>query len=117
MEVTNNDEKIREKEDELKKVNDRFVVAESELKELNGRHAQMLEDKNILQDQLQAETELCNEAEEVHYQYICFISIYIYIYIYIYICYNNLIYCCLIYIVIQYILLSNIYCYLIYIIV
>lgn len=74
LEVTNNDEKIREKEDELKKVNDRFVQAESDLKELNGRHAQMLEDKNMLQDQLQAETELCNEAEEVSYSSWLFIS-------------------------------------------
>ena len=65
LEVTNNDEKLKEKEDELKKVNDRYVSAETDLKELNIRHAQMLEDKNVLQDQLQAETDLCTEAEEV----------------------------------------------------
>ena len=36
-----------------------------ECEELEAKQRQLLEEKNILSEQLQAETELCAEAEEV----------------------------------------------------
>merc|ERR1719398_137755 len=51
LQVTKNDEKVLQKE--------------TELKDLDKQYQQALEEKNILAEQLQAETELCAEAEEM----------------------------------------------------
>ena len=52
-------------EDELKKISDRFDQQKVEYGELSSRYGQVMDDKNLLSEQLQAETELCAEAEEV----------------------------------------------------
>merc|ERR1719220_1402705 len=54
LQVTKNDEKVMQKETELKEITERLV-----------HHEQAVEEKNILAEQLQAETELCAEAEEM----------------------------------------------------
>ncbi|KAI0207651.1 hypothetical protein LSAT2_007632 [Lamellibrachia satsuma] len=64
LQVTNNEDKLNAKEEELKKICDRFDAQKQEYDELASRYSQIIEDKNILSEQLQAETELCAEAEE-----------------------------------------------------
>lgn len=59
------EEKIHEKEEELKKVKDTYEKQKQETEELERRYAQIIEEKNILAEQLQAETEACAEADEV----------------------------------------------------
>merc|ERR1719443_1217320 len=54
LQVTKNDEKVMQKEVELKEITERLQ-----------QYEQALEEKNILAEQLQAETELCAEAEEM----------------------------------------------------
>ena len=66
MEVTNNEEKLNAKEEELKKIADRYEKTKEHIDELEAKHSQILEEKNLLSEQLQAETELCAEAEEVN---------------------------------------------------
>ena len=63
--MTNNEEKINAKEEELKKVIDRYQKQQEDIEEMERKQAQLQEEKNILSEQLQAETELCAEAEEV----------------------------------------------------
>ena len=63
--MTNNEDKLNAKEEELKKICDRFDQQKQEYDELANRYSQIMEDKNLLSEQLQAETELCAEAEEV----------------------------------------------------
>ncbi|XP_007470667.1 PREDICTED: myosin-11-like, partial [Lipotes vexillifer] len=65
LQVTRQEEEMQAKEDELQKTKERQQKAESELKELGQKHAQLTEEKNLLQEQLQAETELYAEAEEM----------------------------------------------------
>ena len=65
LQVTNNEEKLTAKEVELKKIADQFEKTKVEIEELEKRNAQVAEEKNILSEQLQAEIELCAEAEEV----------------------------------------------------
>ncbi len=65
LQVTNNEEKLNAKEVELKQVADRFEKQKNDYEELVAKQRQILEEKNILSEQLQAETELCAEAEEV----------------------------------------------------
>ncbi|XP_059170078.1 myosin heavy chain, non-muscle-like isoform X2 [Physella acuta] len=64
LSVAGQEEKIHEKEEELKKVKDTYEKQKQETEELERRYAQIIEEKNILAEQLQAETELCAEAEE-----------------------------------------------------
>ena len=65
LQVANNDDKLKTMEDELKKISDRFDEQKAEYGELSSRYGQVMDDKNLLSEQLQAETELCAEAEEV----------------------------------------------------
>ncbi|KAH9489592.1 hypothetical protein Btru_037584 [Bulinus truncatus] len=64
LSVAGQEEKIHEKEEELKKIKDVFDKQKQETEELERRYAQIIEEKNILAEQLQAETEACAEAEE-----------------------------------------------------
>uniref|UniRef100_A0A8C5SJN2 Myosin heavy chain 11 n=1 Tax=Laticauda laticaudata TaxID=8630 RepID=A0A8C5SJN2_LATLA len=60
LQVTRQEEEMQAKDEELKMVKERQFKAEAELKELA-----LNEEKNLLQEQLQAETELYAEAEEM----------------------------------------------------
>ena len=66
LQVTNNEEKLNAKEEELKKVADKYDKQAEDFIALEKKQQQLAEEKNILSEQLQAETELCAEAEEVH---------------------------------------------------
>jgi len=65
LQVTKNDEKVMQKETELKEVKEKLEEHEKVVGELDRQYQQALEEKNILAEQLQAETELCAEAEEM----------------------------------------------------
>merc|ERR1719323_1319678 len=65
LQVTKNDEKVMQKEQELKEVKDKLESHEQVVADLDRQYQQALEEKNILAEQLQAETELCAEAEEM----------------------------------------------------
>ncbi|XP_062891372.1 myosin-10-like isoform X2 [Mobula hypostoma] len=65
LQVTRQDEELQAKEDELLRVKEKQLKVEAELVELERKHKQLLEEKNILAEQLQAETELFAEAEEM----------------------------------------------------
>merc|ERR1711874_350770 len=65
LQVTKNDEKVVEKENELKEGKDKLVKHERAVEEFRVQYDQAVEEKNILAEQLQAETELCAEAEEM----------------------------------------------------
>ncbi|XP_063171073.1 myosin-11 [Candoia aspera] len=65
LQVTRQEEEMQAKDEELKVVKERQIKAEGELKELEQKHGQLTEEKNLLQEQLQAETELYAEAEEM----------------------------------------------------
>lgn len=63
--VTGQEEKLTVKEEELRKVSEAFDKSKNEVQELERKYAQIIEEKSILAEQLQAETEMCAEAEEV----------------------------------------------------
>merc|ERR1712106_810015 len=65
LQVTKNDEKVMQKETELKEITEKLHHHEQEVQNLDKQYQQALEEKNILAEQLQAETELCAEAEEM----------------------------------------------------
>ena len=65
LQVTNTEDKINQKETELKQMAEKFESQKTDLLELEKKHIQMMEEKNLLAEQLQAESELCAEAEEV----------------------------------------------------
>jgi len=65
LQVTKNDEKVLQKETELKEITEKLQKHEQEALNLDKQYQQALEEKNILAEQLQAETELCAEAEEM----------------------------------------------------
>lgn len=64
LQVTNNEEKLSVKEQELKQVADRFEKLKFDHDDLEKKQQQLLEEKSALAEQLQAEAELCAEAEE-----------------------------------------------------
>lgn len=64
LNVTNQEEKLNVKEEELKRVSERFEKQKTDISDLESKHVQLVEEKNILSEQLQAESELCAEAEE-----------------------------------------------------
>ena len=72
LEVTNTEEKINQKEAELKQVSDKFDKLKTDHDDLEKKHQQILDEKMALADQLQAEVELCNEAEEVMHTVLCY---------------------------------------------
>ncbi|XP_061416725.1 myosin-10-like isoform X1 [Lethenteron reissneri] len=65
LQVTRQEEELQAKEEELQKVKEKQSKAECDLVDLERKHAQLVEEKQILAEQLQAETELCAEAEEM----------------------------------------------------
>jgi len=65
LQVTKNDEKVMQKEQELKEISDKLVSQEESVNVLNKQYQQVLEEKNVLAERLQAEMELCGEAEEM----------------------------------------------------
>lgn len=65
LQVTNTEESLNRKEQELRQVVDHFDKLKSEHQELEQVHRQLAEEKTVLVQQLQAEQELCAEAEEV----------------------------------------------------
>ncbi|CAK6973510.1 myosin-10-like isoform X5 [Scomber scombrus] len=65
LQVTRQDEEIQVREAELQKANDKLIRVEQDFCELDKKHVQLLEEKAVLADQLQAEAELFAEAEEM----------------------------------------------------
>ncbi|TMS22742.1 Myosin-9 [Larimichthys crocea] len=65
LQVTRQEEEMVAKEEELAKVKERQLQAEEQLKEFESKQEQLNAEKLALQEQLQAETELCAEAEEM----------------------------------------------------
>jgi myosin protein heavy chain len=64
LQVTNTEEKINQKEAELKQVSERFDKLKVDHDDLEKQHKTVLEEKMALAEQLQAEQELSTEAEE-----------------------------------------------------
>ncbi|XP_071207786.1 myosin-11a isoform X1 [Salvelinus alpinus] len=65
LQVTRQEEEMGLKDDELQKAKESAVKYESELKEITLKQTTIMEERNALQEQLQAETELYAEAEEM----------------------------------------------------
>ncbi|XP_058848316.1 myosin-10-like isoform X5 [Acipenser ruthenus] len=65
LQVTRQEEEMLAKDEELVKVKEKQSKVEGEMVEMERKHQQLLEEKNILAEQLQAETELFAEAEEM----------------------------------------------------
>uniref|UniRef100_A0A8C4HZ95 Myosin-10 n=1 Tax=Dicentrarchus labrax TaxID=13489 RepID=A0A8C4HZ95_DICLA len=65
LQVTRQEEEMQAKDEELVKVKEKQTKVEGELVEMERKHQQLVEEKNILAEQLQAETELFAEAEEM----------------------------------------------------
>ncbi|XP_008290477.1 myosin-10 [Stegastes partitus] len=65
LQVTRQDEEIQVREAELQKAKDKLTRAEQDFSDLDRKHAQLIEEKAVLADQLQAEAELFAEAEEM----------------------------------------------------
>ncbi|XP_058495843.1 myosin-10-like isoform X2 [Solea solea] len=65
LQVTRQEEELQAKDEELVKVKERHVKMENEIVEMERKHQQLVEEKNILAEQLHAETELFAEAEEM----------------------------------------------------
>ncbi|MED6244107.1 hypothetical protein ATANTOWER_019767 [Ataeniobius toweri] len=65
LQVTRQDEEIQARETELHKAKENLTRVEQEYSELDRKHAQLIEEKAVLTDQLQAEAELFAEAEEM----------------------------------------------------
>ncbi|XP_069463113.1 myosin-10-like isoform X1 [Ambystoma mexicanum] len=65
LQVTRQDEVMQTKVVELQKVKESHMKTETDLKEMEHKYQQLTEEKSILAEQLQAETELFAEAEEM----------------------------------------------------
>ncbi|XP_049801575.1 myosin heavy chain, non-muscle isoform X2 [Schistocerca nitens] len=65
LEVTKQEEKLSQKEDELRQVRDKLDQQLRTAQEYERKFQQAVEEKIALSEQLQAETELCAEAEEM----------------------------------------------------
>ncbi|KAJ8959252.1 hypothetical protein NQ318_022515, partial [Aromia moschata] len=65
LEVTKQEEKLMQKEDELKQVKDKLEHHIKAAQDYEKKYQQAQEEKVVLQEQLQAEVELCAEAEEM----------------------------------------------------
>ncbi|XP_063701487.1 myosin heavy chain, non-muscle isoform X1 [Culicoides brevitarsis] len=64
LEVTKQEEKLVQKEDELRQIRDKLEVLAKTSQEYEVKYQQAIEEKTHLAEQLQAEIELCAEAEE-----------------------------------------------------
>ncbi|XP_075896934.1 uncharacterized protein myh14 isoform X2 [Nelusetta ayraudi] len=65
LQVTRQDEEIQVRESQLLKAKENLTQVELSYAELDKKHAQLMEEKSVLADQLQAEAELFAEAEEM----------------------------------------------------
>ncbi|XP_063760165.1 myosin-9-like isoform X2 [Eleginops maclovinus] len=65
LQVSRQEEEMQAKDDELSKVKEKHLYAETQLREMEEKQHQLSAEKMALQEQLQAETELCAEAEEM----------------------------------------------------
>uniref|UniRef100_A0A8C4N3B3 Myosin-9 n=1 Tax=Equus asinus TaxID=9793 RepID=A0A8C4N3B3_EQUAS len=65
LQVSRQEEEMIAKEEELVKVREKQLAAENRLTEMETLQSQLMAEKLQLQEQLQAETELCAEAEEL----------------------------------------------------
>ncbi|XP_030196042.1 myosin-9 isoform X1 [Gadus morhua] len=65
LQVSRQEEEMLAKDEELNKVKERQTYAEQQLTEMESKQQQLGAEKLALQEQLQAETELCAEAEEM----------------------------------------------------
>uniref|UniRef100_A0A8C5EFH5 Myosin-9 n=1 Tax=Gouania willdenowi TaxID=441366 RepID=A0A8C5EFH5_GOUWI len=65
LQVSRQEEEMQAKDDELLKVKEKHLYAEQQLQEMEEKQHQLSAEKMALQEQLQAETELCAEAEEM----------------------------------------------------
>ncbi|KAI1884013.1 hypothetical protein AGOR_G00222010 [Albula goreensis] len=65
LQVSRQEEEMQAKDEELLKVKEKQSKVESELVDMERKHQQLVEEKTILAEQLQAETELFAEAEEM----------------------------------------------------
>ncbi|KAL5288885.1 MYH9 family protein [Megaselia abdita] len=64
LEVTKQEEKLVQKEDELKQVREKLDVLAKSTQEYEKKYQVAMDEKTALAEQLQAEIELCAEAEE-----------------------------------------------------
>lgn len=64
LNVTRQEDEMRVKEEEMKKLAERSDKLEAQHAEMTKAHEKLLDEKNSIAEQLQAETELCQEAEE-----------------------------------------------------
>ena len=69
LEVTKQEEKLTQKEDELKQVREKLDSQMRSSEEYERRLQTAIEEKTVLAEQLQAEVELCAEAEEMRARY------------------------------------------------
>ncbi|XP_069381001.1 myosin-9-like isoform X1 [Paralichthys olivaceus] len=65
LQVSRQEEEMQAKDDELSKAKEKHVYAQQQLLEMEEKQQQLSAEKMALQEQLQAETELCAEAEEM----------------------------------------------------
>uniref|UniRef100_A0A3Q2XQV2 Myosin-9 n=1 Tax=Hippocampus comes TaxID=109280 RepID=A0A3Q2XQV2_HIPCM len=65
LQVSRQEEEMQAKDDELTKVKEKQIYTQQQLQDLEDQHQQLSAEKMALQEQLQAETELCAEAEEM----------------------------------------------------
>ncbi|XP_063048473.1 myosin-9 isoform X2 [Engraulis encrasicolus] len=65
LQVSRQEEEIQAKDDELKKVKEKQEFAEVALQEMETKQQQLIAEKMALQEQLQAEMDLCAEADEM----------------------------------------------------
>ncbi|CAG7725666.1 unnamed protein product [Allacma fusca] len=65
LQVTKQEEKLSQKEDELKVMRDKLDNTLKQGEEFQVKLQQAMDEKSMLAEQLQAETELCAEAEEM----------------------------------------------------
>ncbi|XP_075998939.1 myosin-9-like isoform X2 [Genypterus blacodes] len=65
LQVSRQEEEMLAKDEELNKVKEKHLFAEQQIQEMEDKHQQLNAEKMALQEQLQAETDLCAEAEEM----------------------------------------------------
>jgi len=63
--VTNTEEKLNKKENELRQVAEHLTHLREEHDSLKTEHQQLISDKMLITEQLRAEQDLCAETEEV----------------------------------------------------
>uniref|UniRef100_A0A8C1NPL3 Myosin, heavy chain 9b, non-muscle n=1 Tax=Cyprinus carpio TaxID=7962 RepID=A0A8C1NPL3_CYPCA len=65
LQVSRQEEEMQAKDEELSKVREKQIVAEQQLQEMEAKQQQLSAEKQALQEQLQAEMDLCAEADEM----------------------------------------------------